>query len=173
MTINSNISQEDYINFNIDHFHKIRPLKFSNFVLRFLLPLGIFAFCTLFNINQIILAIVGGYAVVWMIFFNKFMKKGRRNSTLKFIKKGKANNFIGKQKVVLADDRMEVTNTSFTSKIDYQAVEGIFFGSNIYYVYVGNTKAVLVPYSAFPGEKQRQEFFDIMYKKTGFTIKNI
>jgi len=173
MTINSNISQEDYINFNIDHFHKIRPLKFSNFVLRFLLPLGIVALCTLFNINHIILAIVGGYAVVWAIFFNKFMKKGRKNSTLRFIKKGKANNFIGKQKVVLADEYMEVTSTASASKIDYKVVEGIFFGSNIYYVYVGTTKAVLIPYSAFPGEKQRQEFIDIMYKKTGFTIKNI
>ena len=173
MTIKFNISEEDYVNFNIDHFHKIKPMKGSEFLLRFLLPLAMFILCVLMNVEHLILLIVILYAIIWIGFFQKFMRRARKSSTLNFIRKGKANDFIGNQSVTLEDDAIEITNAVSLSKIKYQAVEDIYYSSNLYYIYVGAIKAVLVPYSAFSGEKQRQEFFDILYKKTGVMIKII
>jgi len=118
-------------------------------------------------ICSIALPVIIVIAVLWIIIFPKFYARLIRNSVKKYIREGKSNDFIGRQKLTLKDDCIEEISNTTTSRTKYSAVERIEYDKNCIYIYIGALKAILIPLSAFLDLEQKNKFMDFLKQKTG------
>ena len=168
MTIQYCVTEEDYINFNVEA--SIRVNKRMLAIFRFGIPVLLLAIVLInivFNELSIIDFALVVMSLILIIWFPVFFKNSLRKQILKFIKLGRSNDFIGEQTMILEDTYIKSFNKSGEGKTQYSVVESIRYFSNIYCIYVGSIKAFVVPESAFTDEAQKREFFDILFGKTG------
>lgn len=176
LIIKYNVSEQDYINFNIDHFYNSEKMKSIRVLLKFMPIVSVFIILYIiegfaFLIPNIVVTVI--FAFLWIVLYPKVMTNSLSKTTLKFIKEGKANDFIGQQSIELTEDYIEDSNSSIVSKIKYSTVERISFGHDLFYIYIGAIKAIVIPVSAFKDKEQQNDFFKILSKKTGLDISNI
>ncbi|SHN52048.1 YcxB family protein [Desulfovibrio litoralis] len=173
MTIHYKVSEQDYINFNIDHYNNMKSQKNKRFVYGVILLMFFFLFLPFLNDNSLSLVeIISSvfFLIAWFIFFPKIINVFIRKSVREYIKNGKANDFIGNQTILLADDYIETLNATTQSRIQYAAVERICTGNQLFYIYVGSVKALIIPFSAFENEEIKNSFFEIIHQKTGLNV---
>lgn len=179
MVINYNVSEKDYINFNIfntvhSKFHKLFKLILSSIILLdFLNPYSrvdvsaeisrwyIYAIEVIFALLLFLILVV--ICEILIRFLTKIITKTN-------LKAGKRNDFIGPQTLTMHDEYMEESNRSYLFRIEYPAVERIFCAYNCFFIYIGANLAVIVPLPSFPDDSQKQEFISFLEQKTGTCV---
>ncbi|MCL2617161.1 MAG: YcxB family protein [Defluviitaleaceae bacterium] len=167
MTIEYNVSEEDYINFNLFHQRNSKYGRRLSFLMRFVPAVAILAVAFISFSDVFFLAFGMFVAFMWVIMYPRYEKDGYTKAVRKFIREGKANDFIGSQKLSLKSDFIEEVTRSSTSQTRYEAVERVGRGYGCFFVYIGAIKAIIVPVAAFSDEGQAGKFLDILKEKTG------
>jgi len=177
MTVQFNISKEDFINFNIDHFSKAKSARAARLRIMFGCPLVFFIITFMldrFTITATNLISTAAVLLVWSTYlYKKVYERTIRQNVIKYIDAGNANDIIGRQKITLLDTGMEESNNTHVQQIEYSLIESILSGHDLYYIYTGNRKAVIIPYSAFENETERREFISILSGKTGIDVSSL
>jgi len=165
------LSEKDYMEFNKYHLLNAPSNKRGIIVLRLLLPL-IFLVYLLFSfflfeehssllIEFIIFAVI---SVIWF-FIVKPLLIFNLKLRIKMIKKdGKLP--YGKDVLVQFDeDSFIETIHEAESKANYKIIEKIAVGKNAAYIYINAMQAVIVPFSVFETNEQKNEFLAFINKK--------
>ena len=168
MTIEYNVSEQDYLNFNLFHLNNSKQMKNTKLALKY----GTVILCLVLLLvlfwGQIAAQIAGGVVIIiWIAVFSKFWDYLAKQTVKKQINEGKANDFIGPQKLTLKDDCIEEVSINSTTTVQYTAVERIEYGYECIFVYVGAIAAYIIPNSAFTDTEQRNKFTSILKEKTG------
>lgn len=170
LEIQFNVTEQDYVYFNIDHYFSSGALKWQRILLKFAPPVLFFALTFVLegfklSIGNVIAAFI--FFSLWIVLFPKIMEKSMSKVTLAYVKSGKANDFIGPQTLKLTDSHIEEHNAGITSQIQYSTVERVFSGHGLLYIYIGAVKAIILPVSAFPDEEGKKAFLQLLSNKTG------
>lgn len=173
MTIEYNVSEQDFVNFNLFHAKHSKQAKNA----KLLSVYGGAALC--FFMLVFVLVVMRGYdtvsvcvygaiiAILWVIFFPKYYEFRVKKILAKHISEGKNNDFLGHQKLTLQEDCMEKISDSSTIHIKYTAIEKIAHDYDCVFVYVGAIQAFIIPFSAFPDAEQKSRFIEEIRKKSG------
>lgn len=178
MTINYEVTEKDYIDFNMYHMKNSKEFKVGKIIL-FGLLLLVFAFSlwrglqnrpdeilghTVFIITFIIFVVVP-VLIVWLPF-----RPLAKWSVKLQLKGGRYNDFIGEQKMTLHDDYIEDANARIVSQIKYTTIEKICYNRDCFYIYIGAVKACLVPARYFSDKAEIKAFVALLKQKTGLDV---
>lgn len=168
MTIEYDVTEQDYLNFNLYHAGHSRYSKNQTFMLRYgAALLMLLAFFVLYRGSMLAVAIGIVFVIMWIVLFPKYYEGLIKRSVKKMISEGKNNDFIGHQRLTLKDDCIEEATRDSTSATKYSAVEKLCYGYDCIYVYIGALKAFIIPVTAFTDEAQRNEFINTLKEKIG------
>ena len=184
MTINFEVTEKDYINFNLHH---MKTLKFTKiFNILFHLVALLLAYRIVSNVPSF--AVLEGFAayiiffiflaLLWIAFyflfsyilFKELTTVFMRQSIKALLKKGTYNDFIGYQTLILHEDFLESANEHTNSQIKYSYIDKIYFDYGCLFIYLGAIKAIIVPAAAFSSDAQRQEFLALLKEKTNLDV---
>jgi hypothetical protein len=176
LIINFNVSEEDYANFNADHFFKSKKMKGVRLLGRFMPILGFaivinIGYYGIISIKSIVSFLLA--SLFWVLLYPILMRYSLKTNTYRYIKNGKANDFIGGQSVELGEECIKESNSTISSEIKYSAVERISFGHNNFYIYIGAMRVIIISISAFKNKEQQDTFFKMLSQKTGLDIPNV
>lgn len=168
MTIEYQVTEQDYIHFNFYHCNHSKQAKQARWILRYVTAaLFVLAFLILYQDRPSAYIVSIVMAGVWIALFPIYYDNHIKRTVKKMIREGKNNDFIGPQKLTLKEDGIEEASPYSTSLIQYSAVERIGCGYNCIFIYIGAVKAIIVSLSAFSDDGQRNEFIGILKEKTG------
>ena len=182
MTINYDVSENDYINFNMYSYEQSGLMKKTNIltvigsllILFFAIRIGLRnpnVYDTTSASNIIASIIVGIVLSLLFIFTTKLTFKPITKWGIKTqLRDGKLNDFIGPQTVTLHNDFIEDGNVHMTTQIKYSAVEKICCAYGCLFIYIGATKALIIPLRCFADAGQRRDFAVLLKQKTGHDI---
>ena len=173
MTIQYDVTEKDFINFNLYHWKTSKSgKKLSIFTL--LLPLFMFVvmlWMTLRRaaVSEEIAAALPGHivvaAVLALIFFvliKLSFRPALRMQAKMQLRDGKSNDFIGEQTIMLHDDFILDENKHMSSRINYSAVEKIGCGYDCLFIYIGAMKAIILPLRCFADPSQQESFIAML-----------
>ena len=177
MTLNYEVTEKHYIDFNLFHYKNSKIWKFI-YVLRFIsfIPLihGTLVLVLNHNIDfserigAFISGLLGSVVLIFIMFslFDFLM----RWSVKAYLKSGKHNDFIGEQTLTLTDIGIEEKNSFGSSQTYYSTVEKICRNDDCLLIYIGAIKAIIIPITAFSDDKQQEVFLSLIKQKTGIDI---
>ena len=181
MTIHYDVTEHDYINFNLYHLKTSKSGKMLHMFVYRIAPLIFFIIPILriitlrANAEEIPPRIIISFfvAVLGAVLYYVSLKLAYI-PMLKWLAKaqlkdGNSNDFIGPQTITLHDDYVEDTNTHMTTRINYSAVEKICCGYNCLFIYIGAVKGIIVPLRSFANTAEKDEFVHLMKQKTGLS----
>ena len=87
-----------------------------------------------------------------------------------YLKSGKHNDFIGEQTLTLSDIGIEEKNSFGISQTYYSTIEKICHSDDCLLIYIGAIKAIIIPITAFPDDKQQEDFVSLIKQKTGIDV---
>jgi len=175
MILKYNVTEEDYINFNIEHFYRSKKMKSTRDFTKFAPIITVFLFMfvlTGYTFSWYILAVTSVFAVMWIAIQHEMWK-------MSFIKRSRTHienrgaSFLGEQEMNLTEEYIEVTNSKTFTKTPYSAIEKACYGHNTIYLYISVIEAFLIPISAFSNEEEKKNFFDVLTEKTGLDFSDI
>ena len=181
MTINYDVTEKDFINFNLYHWKTSKSGRKLNAFMMFL-PFFMFGFMVWMTlrraaVSEEIAAALPGHivvaAVLALILFLLIKLTFRPTLRLQarmHLRDGKFNDFIGEQTITLHDDFFEDGNIRMMSRINYSAVEKICRGYDCLFIYIGAMKAIILPLRCFADPSQRESFIALLIKKTQLEI---
>ena len=179
MTLRYTLTEQDVINFHVYHLCSTRKQG----VWRVVNGIAIFAMAMLSisflvflyailtaeeeipagTIIDIIVTHIFPAATLYLCVFSKLIIKAISKRSVKKAK----NNDAGEKLLTLDDEGiMEETDAHTTSGSKYSTIEKICFVNDCFYIYNGTNRAYLVPLSAFADDGQKQEFLNIIQRKT-------
>jgi hypothetical protein len=170
LTIQFEITEKDYINFNIDHYYRTNVIRIFDLAVRFVLPVLVSVFYMRNGITLQSIIASSIFAVIWVALYPTLNKTLIHGIVLLYLRSGKNNDFIGSQEIKLLDTYIEESNADCLTQIQYTSVERVCFGHNLCYVYIGAVKAIIVPMSAFLDEEHKKTFYGILSEKTGIVV---
>lgn len=171
MTIEYEVTEQNYLDFNHDHYKNIKSLRAYQTFLRLSIPALMFSQLFLYPVNTLkILMLSVGISLLWIVFEPRFFKILTERSARRMLKSGKANDFIGEQKLTLAENCIESYGNGVSSNVDYANVEQVCTGHGQYYVYIDAIKALIIPPSAFKDNSEKNAFFELLKLKTGADV---
>jgi uncharacterized membrane protein len=162
MIIEYEITENDYLFFNMYHFENSKTVKNTFALIRFIFPI-IFLFLSLRSwinfegLNPVsIFAFV--FACVWLIFFPKWMKKSVENRTRKIIREGNNKGLLGKKKLEINEDYIIETDQNAESKHKWNVIEKVVNTQDYIFIYASAVSAYIIPINAFKSKEERDNF---------------
>lgn len=162
MELKFEITEEDYINFNLYHADSSKAHKNSYNLLRYVIPLlcsvlmyaiGTIAFKQP-KVYWIIIALL--FLLVWIITYPKQYKSLIKRTTKKVLKDGDNSSIFGHKTMVIDEDNIKViseTSTEITSK---ESVKEVKIYNDIILIYLSGFTAHIVPTRYLTEETKKQ-----------------
>ena len=177
MTLHYEVTEKQYIDFNLFHYKNTKIWKFVN-VLRFIsfIPLirGTLILVLSNNLEfseRITAFVLGLFVSMFLVCLTFFLFDYIARWSVKvYLKSGKHNDFIGEQTLILSDIGIEEKNSFGSSQTYYSAVEKICHSNDFFLIYIGAIKAIIIPITAFPDDKLQEVFVSLIKQKTGLDV---
>ncbi len=165
MELQYNITQQDYIDFNLNYYVNNAVIQRSILMTR---------------IATAVIVILGGTALmywvkglsVWSVlvylilaavcFFGTpwYMKRKVVKNTERILRNARNKQLCGPKTLTLREDSFELSGENEDTTYQYEAVQRTASDDKHYYIFVDEFSAIIVPFSAFSDQTQKQEFYD-------------
>lgn len=151
MTIEYEIIEEDYINFNLYHIQNSSSQKKLFNTLRFILPalflpVIYFTGTLLFEQSSLYWGIIAlGFYIFWIYYYPKTYKKAIKKQSLKLLNEGDNSSFFGKKKMEIVDDQLIIIEEDGTSTISKDRVKEIREYDDMIVLYLSAVSAHIIP----------------------------
>lgn len=161
MEIQFEITEEDYINFNLHHIGDSPSQKRTYNILRYLLPIiftiPIYSIGTfIFKQPKIYWAIIGGlFALIWIITYPKKHEKLIKKETKKLLKEGDNSSIFGKKTMTIDEKNMIVTSETSSETTSRRSIKSIKFYDDMILIYLSSIMAEIVP-TRYLDEKEKK-----------------
>ena len=171
MQLNINVSEEDYLQYNIYHAEHAPNYKGTLIALGLLVPVVCLAL-TYFAIQRVSPLLWGATAViasvVWMLTmpwrYRKIVKKQVKRLTQK------NNEFVGQFSLSLLDNHILYEGNSERIEVGYNRLAKVIQDKQYIYLFLGSLSAFIIPPSTFETKEQAQAFLQILQEKCGQAV---
>lgn len=151
MTINYELSEEDYIKFNVHHIEDSPSQMKLFWVLRVLLPLlcavAIYSIGTaLFEESHVYWSIIAiGFFIVWVLYYPAQHKKMIASQTKKMLSEGDNTSLFGKKTLTVKDTLMTVTGENEQEQFKIESIKKIKQLDDLIVIYNSSVSAIIIP----------------------------
>lgn len=150
MKIDYNLTEEDYLNFNMFHLKNSKTATKSLNLQRFLTPLFLIAFGYIFStITEIeFLSIFITFLIIstlWIIFYPKYFYSHVSRQTKKMIQEGKNGGLLGKHLLLMTEEGLIETTPNSETKVSWASVKEFVEDEDNFYLYNSGLSAIILP----------------------------
>lgn len=169
MKIDFQLTEQDYIDFNVYHMENSKTIKKSVFIQRYIISLifliAPFVFYNFADIPfSISMAIFGIIYVIWIAFYPQYLKKSVAKRISKMLEEGNNSDFLGSHSISLTEEGLEESSRLGETKKSWSAIERIDITEAHIFIYASAVSAYIIPTRAFENMKQIDEFIDMLNK---------
>lgn len=172
ITLNYELTHEDYIEFNVYHVAHSEIMRRSLILIRFGVPILLvfipFLLAKLtvipFRYWMITLSIA---ALIHIWSYPKYADKTLRKKISKMLKEGKSKSLLGQMKMTISENGIWNVYAHTESKSSWDVVERIVVTTKYVYIYIGSVAAYIVPFRAFSVAEEKSQFIDAL---TNFAV---
>ena len=163
MRIKYNLTEDDYINFNMYHLKKSDSLKKSIMINRFLTPV-------IFLIMPFVLGKISNipfwyWAVVfvliyilWVAFYEKNLYKINKKRIIKMLKENSNEGLLGEKILDIDGEYIKSISDVRESTIHIKVIKNIIEDNDYIFIYLNSVEAIIVPLRAFKNNKEKDKF---------------
>lgn len=168
MTIEYDLTKQDYIDFNISHMKNSKAMKKSMLLQRFLIPV-VYLILPVFLKNVTRMPLWYWYSVfiifslIWIICYPKMIEKSLIKKASKLIDEGKATGIVGHHCLTYTNEGI-VDKTEF-SETKYNSYERVVEADNLILIYVSSVMAYIIPLRAFKSQEEKLNFLNMLTVK--------
>lgn len=163
MEINYELTEQDFLNFNIHHAENSPSIKKSIFLQRCSGP-AIFIIMPFFATKQTgiplwyWLIIFYTISIVWFVLYPRYINGHISRRTLKMLREGKNQNIFGDRSIKLTAEGISEVGSSTEGKISWKSIEGIEETKDYIFIYTSSISAHIIPIRAFKDSEIKEEF---------------
>lgn len=163
MKIKYNLTEDDYVNFNIYHLKNSSSLKRSIMINRFLTPLIFLVMpFVLGNISNISF---GYWAVIfvltyilWVVLYEKNLYKINKKRIIKMLKENSNEGLLGEKTLEVDEKQIKSIDKSGESTIYIKTIKNIVEDKEYIFVYTNSVEAIVIPLRAFSNNEDKEKF---------------
>lgn len=150
MEIRYNLTEEDYLNFNMYHVRNSKVVTKALNMQRFLTPI-IFIIAALVLSTFESLSFLGALipfliiSILWVIFYPKYFYSYVIRNTKKMIREGKNENLLGDHHMILSEEGIIDTTSNRETKVTWSGIQMLSEDSHSFYLYTSSVSAYIVP----------------------------
>jgi len=150
MEFQYNVTEEDYISFNLFHIKHSKTAKRSLNIQRWLSPvifIAISYILSLMDDTPFLLSLPPFLivSVLWVIFYPKYFYRRIKTGTRKFIREGKNVGMLGEHTLFLSEEGVSEVSANGENKVTWQGMESFHENDNYFYLYNSAVSAFIVP----------------------------
>lgn len=150
MNIQYELTEEDYINFNLYHIKNSKTGKRALMLQRFLSPL-------FFIIVSYVYSMIGNMpflplfitffilSILWIVFYPKYFYRLITRNVRKMIKEGKNEGLIGQHQLKLSEERLVDTSSNKETTITWTGITGFKEDNGYFFLYNSSVSAYILP----------------------------
>ena len=150
MEINYNLTEEDYLNFNMFHVKNSKTVIRTLNMQRFLTPI-------LFIVLSYVLSKIGNMSflglfiafliasILWIIFYPRYFYSYVIRNTKKMIKEGKNDGLLGEHCMVLSEDGIIDSTSNGETKVTWLGIKTLSEDRQNIYLYNSSVSAYILP----------------------------
>lgn len=165
MQLDYELTIEDIVNFNLYHFRNSKTFKNKRILFRWIIPIWVILVHVYLNFDQsngtILLYNIPIFlfGALWYFFYNRlyFWRVGVNLN--KMLREGRNNGMIGKQKITLTDDSLNVETEFHSSRFKLGSINQIVETTEYIFLYLTSMSALVIPQPAFRNSK-KDEFLE-------------
>ncbi len=166
MKIDYHRSTEDYIAFHENYWGTDRGFKAQLLTFLILAPLFVFGIIFIiwgFNITTLIVSIM--VAAVLDIAVSRSWTKNSMRQLLRNMKEMNPNDYSGDYTLELGEDILVETHGALRQEATYEKITRLTHDSSRYFIYIGKTQAIILPFSAFANDQENIRFVEFLKQK--------
>jgi hypothetical protein len=168
MTIDYDLTKQDYIDFNINYMNNSKSMKNSMLLQRFIIPV-VYLALPLFLKQVTRIPIWYWYCVfiifslIWIIRYPKMIEKSVTKKVSKLIDEGKATGIVGHHRFTYTNEGI-VDKTEF-SETKYSVFERVVESDKHIFIYVSSVMAYIIPIRVFKNQEEKLNFLNTLNGK--------
>lgn len=150
MEIEYNLTEDDYLQFNIFHLKHSKTAARVLIILRLTGPviflLAAYFFPTIDNLSfPVLLTIFIFLSVVWFLFYPKYYYNFIKRHTLKMIREGKNEGLLGKHWLTMSENDLVETSVVNELKVPWSGIQEFKEDDNYFYLYNSAISTFIIP----------------------------
>ena len=150
MEIKYNLTEDDYINFNMFHIRNsksaMRSLKIQRFAVPIIYIILPFVFPNALD-STFIFTLITFFivSILWVVFYPKYFYKSVNRRLKKMIKEGKNEGLIGEHKLITTVEGITDTTSYGETKVNWSGIKSLKEDSDYLYIYNSSVSAYILP----------------------------
>lgn len=171
MEINYELTEKDYLDFNVFHAENSPTIRRSILIQRLIGPV-IFLIMPFYATRKTgiplwyWLIIFGTLSALWYSFYPKYIKWEVSRRTSKLIKEGKDNTLLGNRTIKLTPEGVHDISEHGDSKVKWGSIERIEKNETHIYIYISSISSFIIPIRAFKDLASKEVFMMELDKDT-------
>jgi small-conductance mechanosensitive channel len=165
MEINFNLTEEDYIHFNLYHIKNSKSAIRSLNVQRFLTPV-------FFILLSYILSLAGDTpfielfiaffitSILWILFYPKYFYSSITRRIKKMFREGKNGDLLGKHVLSMTDEGLVESRSNGQTKLNWSGIISLKEDKQYFYLYNSSVSALILPKRELANEEEVRNFLN-------------
>lgn len=150
MEINYNLTEEDFINFNLYHIKNsktaIRSLQLQRMIGPLIFLISSYVFSKIGDVPFIGLFITFSIiSILWFIFYPKYFYNHIIRHVKKMIKEGKNDGLLGEHRMMISEEGIVDSTTNGETKVNWSGIKELKEDGNYLYLYNSSVSAYILP----------------------------
>lgn len=150
MEIKYNLTEEDYLNFNVFHMKNSKSANKALTIQRILSPICFLVFSYFFSIISDVpfllsFSIFLVLSILWFVFYPKYFYSHVIRHVKKMIKEGKNDGLLGEHTFIMSEDGIVDTTTNGETKVTWPGIKDFKEDHNYFYLYNTSVSAYILP----------------------------
>ena len=150
MKINYNLTEEDYINFNMFHIKNSKTGRRSLNIQRLLTPIFFLAFAFMLSIVsdmplRPLFTVFLLISIIWILFYPKYFYRLIRKNTKKMIKEGKNDGLLGDRCLTMTAAGFVDKSSNGETKGTWSSITSFKEDNENFYLYNSSVSAYILP----------------------------
>lgn len=163
MKIYYELTEEDYLHFNLFHVKQSKAAIKSLNIQRFLMPVFVIIVAFIFSgIGDMPLVfpliIFGLISILWIVFYPKYFYYLIMRQSKKMLKEGKNDGLLGEQQMTLSEDGI-VYLANGESQVKWPGIKKVVEDSDFFYLYNSSISAYILPKRALLNIGEARDIF--------------
>jgi len=163
MEIKYNLTEEDYIHFNLFHIKNsktaIRSLNIQRFIGPIIFIISAFVFSKIGDVPFLGLFITFlVMSILWIFLYPKYFYSHVIRHVKKMIKEGKNDGLLGEHKMMLTEEGIIDTTANGETKVNWSGIESYKEDNDYFYLYNSSVSAYILPKRKLDSEEIRNFF---------------
>ncbi|RDW17394.1 YcxB family protein [Oceanobacillus chungangensis] len=150
MKINYNLTEDDYLKFNLFHMKNSKSVMRSLNIQRFLTPVFFILISYLFSKiaeTPFLFAFIPFFimSILWIIFYPKFFYKTIIRNVKKMIREGQNGGLIGEHHMIFTKDEITESTSTDETKVKWSGIQAFKEDNDYFYLYNSSVSAYILP----------------------------